>query len=315
MSYGVFNWWWGEEENEADLLRQRWWQYQRSHTLSDLHLYDSEVKRDGDYSSEQYGDGELPVNALDGKYILFYADGENCLDLDRRFRFSRQGDSALYHEIDMEYKRNTLQQLGWGDSEIFTRLLGQEFMSDSPLYHPSDLLLCAEEGSNWWRDIMNPNSFINVDFFSNNEYVSQIEGDTLSKEEYEKYSQFMEENFYLIGDLDTISDINPFPKLELDYSRWEAIIADMTDGKSDAEMLENILFFRPEISRVVIKSLFQDFGNEMAQLMTDITSNAMQLNPQQLTSFNKFYLSLLKATRYSKDPTNEVGVRVRGDTD
>ena len=98
MSYGLLNWWWGEEIKGPTDYLAKWWKHQRDTFLTDFKINPTyqTTTYDSDYAISNDNEGR-PYNPKDGRYLFWENQGAYCLILDRRFRFSDPKRPAQPH--------------------------------------------------------------------------------------------------------------------------------------------------------------------------------------------------------------------------
>jgi len=276
MSYGVFNWWWGEDGKESNEYLAKWWKHQRDTFLTDFKIkpdntYDADYTYDSDYTKSNKNEGR-PYNPKDGRY-QFWENGESyCLMLDRRFRFSDPKRPAQPHpEWETSYgiksRHANLTQLGWGDAEILSRLLGQDQLleqDDAPI---TDLLMFCEDDEPYCQALLDPNSKLNTSFFPDKQ----------------AYQQFMRDNFILVSPHSGMRGntyYDTFPELEQqqdkDYEDMlEEIYGSDWETRFDFTDLNTILVFRPQLRNYLIRQLMMEFPEKMKWLLSDIIQSTL----------------------------------------
>ena len=276
MSYGVFNWWWGEDGKESNEYLAKWWKHQRDTFLTGLRIkpdYEDD-NYDKDYRENQVWEdnNDVPYNPKDGRY-LFLENGESyCLILDRRFRFSDPKRPAQPHpEWETSYgiksRHANLTQLGWGDAEILSRLLGQDQLleqDDAPI---TDLLMFCEDDEPYCQALLDPNSKLNTSFFPDKQ----------------AYQQFMRDNFILVSPHSGMRGntyYETFPELEQqqdkDYEDMlEEIYGSDWETRFDFTDLNTILVFRPQLRNYLIRQLMMEFPEKMKWLLSDIIQSTL----------------------------------------
>ena len=267
MSYGVFNWWWGEDGKESNEYLAKWWKHQRDTFLTGLRIkpnYEDD-NYDRDYTMSNKNEGR-PYNPKDGRY-LFWENGESyCLILDRRFRFSDPKRPAQPHpEWDTSYgiksRHANLTQLGWGDAEIFSRLLGQDQLleDDAPI---TDLLMFCEDDEPYCQALLYPDSELNTSFFPDKQ----------------AYQQFMRDNFILVSPNSGMRGniyYETFPELEQQQDKdyedlFEEIYGSDWETRFDFTDLNTLLVFRPPLRNYLIEQLMIEFPEAIKWLLDGI---------------------------------------------
>tara|TARA_A100001391_G_scaffold106159_1_gene71006 strand:- start:17955 stop:18905 length:951 start_codon:yes stop_codon:yes gene_type:complete len=269
VSYGLLNWWWGEEIKGPTDYLAKWWKHQRDTFLTDFKIkpdYEDNTY-DKDYAISNDNEGR-PYNPKDGRYLFWENDGAYCLILDRRFRFSDPKRPAQPHpEWETSYgirsRHANLTQLGWGDAEIFTRLLGQDQLleqDDAPI---TDFLMFCEDDEPYFQALLDPDSVLNTSFFPDKQ----------------AYQRFMRDNFIFVSPNAGRGNVKDtyyetFPELPQQQEKYEGLYEDIYgvdwEDRFDPDDLNTLLFFRPQLRNYLIGQFMMEFPEEMNWLLDGV---------------------------------------------
>ena len=263
MSYGLMNWWWGEDGKESNEYLAKWWKHQRDTFLTGLRIEPNDG--DADYRKNEHNKG-VPYNPKDGRYLFFENDGFDVWTLDRRFRFSdpkrpSQPNTQKWPHLGFSHRHTYLTRLGWSDEEIFSRLLAQKqlLLKDDAQY--TDLLMFCEDSNLYFQALLDPDSELNTSFFPDKQ----------------AYQRFMRDNFILITPHSSDGDIflETFPELEYqqeaDYLQmYYEIYGSKWEEDFDPDDLTTLLFFRPPLRNYLIEQLMIEFPEQMKWLLDGI---------------------------------------------
>ena len=309
MSYGLLNWWWGEEIKVPTDYLAKWWKHQRDTFLTDFKIKPNyeESTYDNDYAISNDNEGR-PYNPKDGRYLFWENDRAYCLILDRRFRFSDPKRPAQPHPdfftpigSDSKRRHTNLTRLGWGDAEIFSRLLAQKQLWEQDGASITDLVMFCEDDEPYFQALLDPDSELNTSFFPDKQ----------------AYHRFMRDNFILISPNAGMKgkDIyyETFPELPQQQEKYEYLYDDIYGGdwedRFDPDDLNTLLFFRPQLRNYLIGQFMMEFPEEMNWLLYDILQSTLVTpkDPEKLkeaglirTDFMNFLESAFRKQR--KDP-------------
>ena len=270
MSYGLLNWWWGEEIKVPTDYLAKWWKHQRDTFLTDFKINPTyqTTTYDSDYAISNGNEGR-PYNPKDGRYLIWKNEGAYCLILDRRFRFSDPKRPAQPHPdfmiprgSDVERRHANLTQLGWADEEIFSRLLAQKQLLEQDGAGSTDFLMFCEDDEPYFKALLDPDSELNTSFFPNKQ----------------AYQQFMRDNFILVSPWACMKDEdifwNTFPELEQQQEKYEYLFEDIYgvgwENRFNPEDLNTLLFFRPQLRNYLIGQFMMEFPEEMNWLLDGV---------------------------------------------
>ena len=270
MSYGLFNWWWGEEGKDSNEYLAKWWKHQRDTFLTDFKIKPDyeDNNYDRDYAISNNNEGR-PYNPKDGRYLFWENGGSYCLILDRRFRFSDPKRPAQPHPdfmiprgSDVERRHSNLTQLGWGDAEIFSRLLAQKQLLEQDGASSTDLLMFCEDDEPYFQALLDPDSELNTSFFPDKQ----------------AYQRFMRDNFILVSPNAGMKgkDIyyETFPELVQQQEKYEYLYDDIYgaiwEDRFDPDDLNTLLFFRPQLRNYLIEQFMMEFPEAMKWLLDGI---------------------------------------------
>ena len=269
MSYGLFNWWWGEEEKGPNEYLAKWWKHQRENSLL-KHLTPRNALEETCYDGDYLHNPNASYNPKDGRTLFFDDDVGICLTLDRRFRFSDPKRPAQPHpdfmiprDSDVERRHTNLTQLGWGDSEIFSRLIAQKQLLEQDGAAHTDLLLYCEDDEHYFQELLNYDLKLNTSFFPDKQ----------------AYQQFMRDNFILVTPNSSVNNRDDtyyeiFPELGLQQEKYEYLYDDIYgvdwEDRFPPEDLKTILVFRPKLRNYIIEQLMIEFPKQMKWLLDGI---------------------------------------------
>ena len=312
MSYGLMNWWWGEEVKDSDDYLAKWWKHQRDNYLTDFHInpeYETKYT-DSDYK-KLHITNNTPYNPKDGRYLFWENDGSYCLILDRRYRFSDpkrpsqpHPDFMIPRGSDLERRHTNLTQLGWGDGESFSRLLAQKQLLEKDGAATTDLMMFCEDDEEWFQQLLDPNSELNTSFFPNKQ----------------AYQQFMRDNFILVSPYSGMGKTSfweTFPELEQQQENYEDLYDEIYgvdwEDRFDPDDLKTLLFFRPKLRNYIVEQLMIEYPHAMEWLLDGIIHSIFTTpkDPEKLEEMSLIrteFMTFLEKTyrkhlyRYGKAP-------------